>query len=996
MTKGIFVAVFVAVLVLLTHLPAAAQSGAPLLCTEERLAGGGFVLRCEPVTSTPTRTPTPKPTRTATRTATPTRTPTPTLTPTATATLTPVVVLPTYTPTPLPTSTPTAEPAPSPASLRVNVSLFGVPPGDPALDANGWAIVWFGDISPDGGYTQMRMVGTDTHLIVYSQVMRPDAAGEIRMQLNGRNFPITYRSTPGWTFNERCGAAAGSCRGWTAYREIPWAELGGRPADGDEWPLSLSAYGSGWEGTLHWGLPDYAGRDAAGVQTLTLPLSADAMLGGGTDCGLDDDPNVGRSQSFFDFWGDQNLGYLGADLMGLGSLPYVNVQAQWDTADWPCYAKYYAQWSLASLPPGAQVLSATVEMRQFGNPGYADGYNADGTLNTVNGTGLTTMQVYEVDKPWSENEIAWDNAPLPAENTSRTTVRPLPGTCGPTPFWYCNPGIPYSFDVTEIVKRAQADGRAWGSMALYTAAGQYHSGKYFSSREGAEPPVVRIAYILGGTPAWTPTPVLSLTPPTSTTTPVSFPPTPALSATASSMPTPLPTTTATATAAPTSSQAVVPSPTDSPSPTLRATWTPTPITGSGRTYYLSPTGSDAAGGGTQAAAWRTFARAWQALQPGDTLLLLDGTYTEPIAPNVRNGQAGKPITVRSLNDGMVVIDGQGKRRPVQLGDNWGGPNGGPIGDWYVVEGIVALNGTDAVVHVKGSNNVLRRVSAYRADPDLNSTVFLLWGDNNLVEDAVASGTGRYMFEVYQGSGNTLRRVFAQWERWDGRQFCGVQWPHGYNVGVYNASNTTIENAIAYGRAPAVGVLVQANGDGTVASNNAVLGSMALLSGRDRDGSVWTYGTGLAQPASRPLPSACPDNVTQWSWGGQRVGFALTGQGTMQNNIFRDVLAVDNMGVGFTAGRPYVGGTVGGNVLQRFTLAGNGEGATGSEAARGGQIVNDLGVQVLPGAPVLDRRYVDRVLTDAPLLPWPMESRVQAELGVSVTSIWTAWATEGAR
>ncbi len=105
------------------------------------------------------------------------------------------------------------------------------------------------------------------------------------------------------------------------------------------------------------------------------------------------------------------------------------------------------------------------------------------------------MQVFAVDKPWDEHTITWDNAPVPQENTSRTLVQPLPGDCAPTPSWYCSPGIPYQFDVTEIVRRAQAQGRTWASLALYTAAGQYHSGKYFYSREGAEPPIVRMVYL---------------------------------------------------------------------------------------------------------------------------------------------------------------------------------------------------------------------------------------------------------------------------------------------------------------------------------------------------------------------------------------------------------------------------------------------------------------------------------------------------------------------
>lgn len=36
---------------------------------------------------------------------------------------------------------------------------------------------------------------------------------------------------------------------------------------------------------------------------------------------------------------------------------------------------------------------------------------------------------------------------------------------------------------------------------------------------------------------------------------------------------------------------------------------------------------------------------------------------------------------------------------------------------------------------------------------------------------------------------------------------------------------------------------------------------------------------------------------------------------------------------------------------------------------------------------LDRRYVDGVRTDAPLLPWPMESRGSVELGLSIGQLW---------
>lgn len=947
---------------------ARAQDG----CTVKFTPSGVILSGCTVVTATPTRaatatrtaTPTRTPvatwtaTPTGTATSTPTGTPTPpstaTATATSTATLTPVIVLPTWTATALPTLQPEA------AGLRVNVPLLAAVRGDAALDANNWSIIALGDISPAGGYTQARLVGADDGMQVYVQTMTPNAGGSFTLSINGRTQTVAYRQSAGWEFEERCGPTPGSCRGWTAYRLIPWAELGGKPALGAEWPLALQANGDAWAGTLHWGLPDYAGKAQAGAQVLTLPLSADATLGGGTDCGFDDDPNEGRSTSFFERWGAENLGYLGGNLVNMGAaLPYVNVQAQWDTADWPCYAKYYAAWSLAALPAGAQVLSATVEMRQFGNPGYNPGYNEDGSLNTNGGTGETVMQVYEVNQAWQESAITWDNAPVPAENTSRTLVRPLPRDCSPVGSWYCNPGIPYSFDVTEIVKRAQADGRDAASMALYTAAGQYHSGKYFSSREGAEPPVVRIAYTLGGGAGWP-----------ATTTPTA---TPVLAATPSPSP-PAPTATAT------------------PRPSATATSAPGGGPVSGRMFYLSPSGSDAAGGSSQSTPLRTFAKAWQVLQPGDTLLLLDGTYTEQLRPT-RGGAAGSPITVKALNDGKATIDGQGQRTPVQLDR-----------DWLTIEGIVARNGGVGVFLVYGNNNVLRRVSGYNADVDDNSVVIWLIGANNLVEDAVAAGTGRYMFNVYQGGNNTIRRAFAMYGQWDGRKFCGVHWPHGYSFGVYNASDTTIENVIAYGRAPAANIMVQANADTAVADNNAVLGSMSLLAGRDYDGSIWTYGTGLAQPTTRPQPTDC-NLVVDWGWGMQRVGFLLYGQGYLRNNVFRDVLAAGNVGVGFFAGKPYGIGDSN-TTIDHATLYGNGASIQGWEAGVGGNIIlrtagttvtdsRISGSQWTGGAGArFAYRYVNRTLTADPLLPWPMEARARAELGVSVEAIITKYSQGG--
>src|SRR5689334_6111277 len=52
-----------------------------------------------------------------------------------------------------------------------------------------------------------------------------------------------------------------------------------------------------------------------------------------------------------------------------------------------------------------------------------------------------------------------------------------------------------------------------------------------------------------------------------------------------------------------------------------------PLAARAATYYVAPGGNDGAAGTTAATPWHTFAAALPRLTAGDTLLLLDGTYT---------------------------------------------------------------------------------------------------------------------------------------------------------------------------------------------------------------------------------------------------------------------------------------------------------------------------------------------------------------------------------
>lgn len=904
------ITVILGIVLLLLLVPMAA-SAQDYVCWQTPVASGGFNLTCKVPTATATRTPT--------RTPTPTKTPT--VAPTATNTATPIPTN-TATSTPTPTATASATLAPtatSPATpttatpvtgQRTNVLLLDVPAGDSALDANHRSLVSLGQVSPTDVYADVRLIGSLAGLHVRAQMVRqhPAKGDAVTVRTNGYTFAATYPDNAnGWTVEARCTGT--ECRGWTATTVIPWAELGGRPSQGADWPLTVQVGAHTWAGTLHWGLPDYAGKSAGGMTVVSLPLSADATLGGSTDCGDRYD-----YPDYFVGWGTRNY-------YGTYNATFTNVMNEWDISDWPCYSKYIARWTLPTLPAGAQVVSATIEMYKFGHSGYLG-----------EPTGVNVMQVFEVSPDWDETTVSWNTAPPAGENISRTPV----GECTVD---LCATGDWHTFDVTELVRRAYASGGTEAAALWYTAAGQYHSGRYFYSRTGAIPPIVRLAYQPVATAA--PPPLATATPtrsaPTATTTPGSPTPTP----------------------------------------------TATQVAAAGATYYVGPGGLDG-NPGTLTAPWGTFARAWRTLLPGDTLIVMDGTYYESLQPNVRNGLPGKPITIKAQHDGKVVIDGQFKRRPVQLGDTWPGP----IGEWFVVDGIVAQNSSDSVWFIRGDHNVLRRVSGYNANPDTNDHIFLIWANDNLIEDCLAGGTGRDAVIIYQGSRNTIRRCYTHWEDWRGAEFCGVTWPNGNNIVIYNASDNRIENTIADGSAPGRGILIQANADNVSANNNSVLGSIAVLSGMTMDGALRQW-----------LPPR-PDNNCGGTYGDYRradlrAGLAVWGQGTLSGNVWRDVLATVNAGLGFSSAKPFGIGVTDG-IIDHATIVGNGLDAIADDGGKGANvkaaqltpwtITNSLigGTMYQGTGARLTSRYVDGLLTTSPLWPWPMDARAQAELGYSIT------------
>lgn len=396
------------------------------------------------------------------------------------------------------------------------------------------------------------------------------------------------------------------------------------------------------------------------------------------------------------------------------------------------------------------------------------------------------------------------------------------------------------------------------------------------------------------------------------------------------------------------------------------------------TYYISPTGNDEQNGTTESQPWATFARAWQTLLPGDTLVLMDGLYRQNIEPNGPDGTADAPITIRAQHDGQVIIDPNFAAIPVFL-----------YRSYYIIEGLIARNGQHAVYYISGSNNILRRVSGYDATADDNSDIFTIYDSHhNLVEDCIAAGMGRKMVMIYRGSHNIVRRCFTDWRAWDGRTWCD-DWPWGDNLQIYNSDYNIIENSIGYGSVPVWSVAVQANAPDVSAVGNQVLGTISIYAGMNHDGTVKVW------PAERPQPTECTQ-LRSFDWPSQRAGFALYGNGRIEDNLFRDIFAWGSAGLGLTV---ILDGQHRNNLVDHATLLNNGL----DNRPHWGGIGAEVRPEELPlfagltnswiedydewGAGArLDYRYVNGQLTTEPLWPWPMEARVQAELGLSPTSL----------
>lgn len=180
--------------------------------------------------------------------------------------------------------------------------------------------------------------------------------------------------------------------------------------------------------------------------------------------------------------------------------------------------------------------------------------------------------------------------------------------------------------------------------------------------------------------------------------------------------------------------------------------------------------------------------------PGKTLCLLNGTYTtinnmiDP--PTGLSGVSGAPITIRAINEGEVLIDGEFVSNTISFTGN----------HWFVVEGINLRHGNFALVIIRQptSNITLRRVVGW----DTNATVGEATGitianddvTNIILEDVGLFGVMANGIRIGDSANGPImiRRVYADNQGYMGGSDTSQT---AFHPNYSSTSNVTVENSI---------------------------------------------------------------------------------------------------------------------------------------------------------------------------------------------------------
>ena len=348
----------------------------------------------------------------------------------------------------------------------------------------------------------------------------------------------------------------------------------------------------------------------------------------------------------------------------------------------------------------------------------------------------------------------------------------------------------------------------------------------------------------------------SLTP--TSTNLVSLQPTETLSATEIPTQTPFiddttetnePTLISTATPTQTMTSTIIPSPThNTPTNTNTSTSTSTSTSTATSTstnadvpvstssFYVSLAGSDS-NPGTEDSPWRTISYSISKARPGDTIYVRSGQYNGMLQVFNKNGEADKPITIRSYPGEQVIVNSDdwagiyfnGSSRIVINGLIFTGASYDGVyitnSNYIVIENCISFNNGGVGIHISSiegsaNSNVIQNCEVYNNDEE---GIYVDVKVSNLVPvENNAILNNRVFDNGYEGIQNTnqegkLPKPNGTIIKGNQVENNGADWA-SFDLGGNNL--TVSDNYITNNYAPGGGIYY-ADGSGSVISNNEI-------------------------------------------------------------------------------------------------------------------------------------------------------------------------------
>ncbi len=425
------------------------------------------------------------------------------------------------------------------------------------------------------------------------------------------------------------------------------------------------------------------------------------------------------------------------------------------------------------------------------------------------------------------------------------------------------------------------------------------------------------------------------------------------------------------------------------------------------TYYISTNGSDSKNGLSKENAWATFSYAFQKLAPGDTLMIGDGSYGEKIYPTV-SGSPGLPITLKAENRGKAIIAPVNNAAAIEIYSTTS-----KTISYITIDGLIArsrgeyaairLASSDNASEAQMTNNItIKNLGAF-GSANLTNTVVIDLGNNlrdSLLEDVWAYGFGRKAMQAFGCMRLTVRRAVLRYDYWDGSGYK----PNDPRITFsgYNTQDSIFENIVAIDSAPTPPSR-SADRAAFVASGNQ---TPAIISGSKRNKylgmlSLNNYGNGLEVNGGSGGPNEDLIFKDIIIWDSQYYGINI--QGNDVGSIFSNITAGFNGLTGFRVNpNPsypisneelnksffinngaygyYVGSTSQATVLN--TVAKDNISQSNVEASYAPTmnyvVKPDMVTGHERGANIV-KRYVDGVLTNDDLWPWPNEELIKEHM-----------------